>query len=479
MRGALANKNKNQRVGPPKNNQLKIKFTMPPGAPQGGMKKPGMMGQQGQKRRPHSAWEVPWTREEEDILKEAIDRFQQVSGNIPIKTWHLHSSILNSSIAARGRNRMGKHLKEYWEGRLQPDTQKHQAQFPERQQVSEPTRDANIAAIIRAKQMVPAHPQPGHSHKAGGGQKSRDTVPTVATHESHRTTMQQALQALGVTSPAQLTPSELIRRKAQQAAHQAQQMRQHPQSGRGGPASGQQRMAHAGQVRQGVAGGAGQKMAGGAHAGAMQGGRPVPGKSPGAQGQMAAGSPGQLGHLQAGRGQVPAAAAGRGMPPGAGRAQMPQHGMQQAQAAQAAQAARAQQQQHQHAMAASQMHRAPVQHAGHAHAQHHDPTAAGAHVTSPHAGMQAGRGVAGGYVQPGMPPGAAMPGQHPPGTMPMQHPGMAAHPTQAMMQAQAQQAAQAQAQAAAGRQRAPKKAPGSSPRNTMPPGGGGAAPPKR
>lgn len=466
MRG-LAQKNKNQRVGPPKNNGLKIKFTMPqpgmPGHGQPGMKKPGMM--QGQKRRPISAWEVPWTREEEDILKEAIDRFQQVSGAIPIKTWHLHASILNSSIAARGRNRMGKHLKEYWEGRLQPDTQnKTPAPYGERAQVSDPTRDANILAIIRAKQTIPVQPMPGQ--KSGGGQKQRETVATVQVHESHRTLMNQTLQQLGVQATSQLTPTELIRRKAAQAA-QASQIRQnaagHP-AGRGGaPVAGAQRMAHAGQVRQGVPGSAGQKVAAGGaqgtHAAAVQGARPgVPGKAvAGAPGQIAAGTPGQMGHMQAGRGQVPVAAAGRGMPQGAGRAQIPQHGMQQAQAAQAARA-----QQHQHAMAASQMHRPPVQHTGHGHPAHHDPSAAVGQVPSPHAGMPAGRGVAGGYVQPGMPPGAAIPGHHAPGTMPMQHPGMAAHQTQAMMQAQAQ---------AAGRARAPKKAPASSPRNTMPPGG--------
>ena len=91
-----------------------------------------------------------------------------MSGNVPIKTWHLHSSILNSSIAARGRNRMGKHLKEYWEGRLQPDTPKQPPPYPERQQLSDPTRDANIAAIIRAKQMIPVHPLSGESHKRDG-----------------------------------------------------------------------------------------------------------------------------------------------------------------------------------------------------------------------------------------------------------------------------------------------------------------------
>jgi hypothetical protein len=463
MRGALAQKNKNQRVGPPKNNGLKIKFTMPqPGGPvQPGVKKPGAMNQPGQKRRLISAWEVPWTREEEDILKEAIDRFQQVSGNVPIKTWHLHASILNSSIASRGRNRMGKHLKEYWEGRLQPDTQKAQPPYPERQQLSEPTRDANIAAILKAKQMVPAvvSTPAAQNQKSGGAQKQRETVPTVQPHESHRHMIMHSLQQLGVQAISQLTPSELIRRKAAQAAQQASQVRQgHPgQHAAGGGrghhgVAGQQRMAHAGQVRQGVPGSAGQKMAAGAshgsHAAAMQGGRPVPGKA-GAPGQMAAGASGQM-HMQGGRGQVPVASGGRGMPQGAGRGQMTQQ--------QQAMAARAQQ--HQHAMAASQMQRAGVQHSGHGHPPHHG--AADGHGQSPHGTMQAGRG----YVQAGMPPGAAMPGQHPAGTMPIQHPGMAAHPSQAMMQAQAQ-----------ARPRAPKKAPASSPRNPgVPPGG---APPKR
>eukprot|EP00001_Collodictyon_triciliatum_P054478 09715_1 len=80
MRG-LAQQKKDNRAGPPKNNQLKIKFTMPqPGMPGAqGLKKQNIIQQQG-KRRPIAAWEVPWTKEEEDILKEAIDRFQQVSG---------------------------------------------------------------------------------------------------------------------------------------------------------------------------------------------------------------------------------------------------------------------------------------------------------------------------------------------------------------------------------------------------------------
>jgi hypothetical protein len=64
-----------------------------------------------------SAAEVPWTKQEEDVLKEAVDRFQGGSQQ-PIRTWHLHSSILNASIAARGRLRMGKHCMEYWNARL-------------------------------------------------------------------------------------------------------------------------------------------------------------------------------------------------------------------------------------------------------------------------------------------------------------------------------------------------------------------------
>jgi hypothetical protein len=64
-----------------------------------------------------SAAEVPWTKQEEDVLKEAVDRLQGGSQQ-PIRTWHLHSSILNASIAARGRLRMGKHCMEYWNARL-------------------------------------------------------------------------------------------------------------------------------------------------------------------------------------------------------------------------------------------------------------------------------------------------------------------------------------------------------------------------
>ena len=83
----------------------------------------------------------------------------------------------------------------------------------------DPTRDANIAAIIMEKQMIPVHPL-SESHEKDR-QKSRDTVAVAATHESHRTTMQQTLQALGVQSASQRTPTELIKRKAQLAAQQA------------------------------------------------------------------------------------------------------------------------------------------------------------------------------------------------------------------------------------------------------------------
>ena len=442
MRSALAAKNKNQRLGPPKNSGLKIKFTVPqPGGPGAGIKKPQI--QSGQKRRPISAWEVPWTKEEEDVLKEAIDRFQQVSGNIPIKTWHLHASILNSSIASRGRNRMGKHLKEYWEGRLQPDAQRPPPQYPERIQLSDPTRDHNIAAIIKAGSQFP--PQrggltlgyTGHT-KSGGGQKNRDSIPVSQTHESHRTTMMQTLQQLGVQSTSQLPPSELIRRKAELQQRQASQVRQHPgQAGRGHPGVGaQQRMAHAGQVRQGVpASAGGQKMPAGSPAGARAPGQIAPAAR--APGQMA---PGPV----AGRGMPPQQmAAGRGMPQGAARGQIPP-----------------QQMQHQRQMPPQQqqMYRGPAPgQPGHPHPGHpghaHDPAAAG-YVQSPQSA--AGRG---GYVAPGMPPGATHPGiagQPPPGTMPMQHPGMAHHPSQqAMMQAQQQKAqAQQQQQAQAQQQQA-------------------------
>lgn len=75
-----------------------------------------------------SAAEVPWTKQEEDILKEAVERYQGVSQH-PIRTWHLHSSILNASVPARGRNRMGKHCMEYWNARLgAPQDQAQQQQ---------------------------------------------------------------------------------------------------------------------------------------------------------------------------------------------------------------------------------------------------------------------------------------------------------------------------------------------------------------
>ena len=200
-------------------------------------------------------------------------------------------------------------------------------------------------------------------------------------------------------------------------AQQPWQMRQPPQSSRGGPVAGQQRMAHGAKFGKGVSGGAGQQMAAAAHAGGsqggMQGGRLAPeqGRSPAAPGQMAVGSLGslgslgKLGHIQTVGGQGPAAAAGRGMPAGAGRSKMPQHGMEQAQAqaARAAQASRARfstqgrlatalQQHHQHTTAASQTHMMPVlDHSGNGHAQHHGPTAARGHGTSPHVGIKRGR----------------------------------------------------------------------------------------
>jgi hypothetical protein len=80
-----------------------------------------------------SAADVPWTKQEEDVLKEAVDRFQGGSQQ-PIRTWHLHSSILNASIAARGRLRMGKHCMEYWNARLCSPTDPAMQQQQQQQQ---------------------------------------------------------------------------------------------------------------------------------------------------------------------------------------------------------------------------------------------------------------------------------------------------------------------------------------------------------
>ena len=42
---------------------------------------------------------------------------------VAVRTWHLLASILNASVSARGRYRMGKHCMDYYIGRINPSVQ--------------------------------------------------------------------------------------------------------------------------------------------------------------------------------------------------------------------------------------------------------------------------------------------------------------------------------------------------------------------
>eukprot|EP00960_Hanusia_phi_P072415 767779-Hanusia_phi.AAC.8 len=241
VRSPQGNKMKGQRPGPPQNKGLKIKFTMPqavqpnaqgsarPGqGPQAQLSKKMLPTQQGQqvnknRRAGISAGDVPWTREEEDVLRESVNRFQGGSGTLPIRTWHLHASILNSSIPARGRLRMGKHCMDYWHARLStaqqgqgnPEGQQKQPLYPPRSQTSEPTRDSNIASIIRAMLSNTKTSQSGPSLPGGGTlpMKQRDSLQVMPAHESHRAIAAHAAQSIGLNmATLSSNSSELIRR---------------------------------------------------------------------------------------------------------------------------------------------------------------------------------------------------------------------------------------------------------------------------
>jgi hypothetical protein len=190
-------KMKNQRAGAPQNKQIILSFKNPkaqqqragqPLAP-GGNKPPfGRGGPQAQQKgrrneRQISAADVPWTKEEEMVLKEAVERFQ--GSQQPIRTWHLHASILNASIAARGRFRMGKHCMEYYNARLGPvqdpvqQQQMQQKQLgPPRVQTQPPTREDNMNALApsTSRRLRPRAP----------GKRPRSRARTVLTHRPSR-----------------------------------------------------------------------------------------------------------------------------------------------------------------------------------------------------------------------------------------------------------------------------------------------------
>mmetsp|Transcript_38077 Transcript_38077/g.119954 ORF Transcript_38077/g.119954 Transcript_38077/m.119954 type:complete len:572 (-) Transcript_38077:44-1759(-) len=260
VRSPQGTKVKGQRPGPPQNKGLKIKFTMPQAVqanaqasarPGQGLQSqlnkkmpPTQPGQQVNKNRRAgiSAGDVPWTKEEEDVLRESVNRFQGGSGTLPIRTWHLHASILNSSIPARGRLRMGKHCMDYWHARLStaqqgqgnPDGQQKQPLYPPRSQSSEPTRDSNIASIIRAMLSNTKSTQSGPTLPGGGTlpMKQRDSLQVLPAHDSHRMIANQAAQSVGLNlATVSSNPSELIRRilaKMPQPAPSQSQVQQQP-----------------------------------------------------------------------------------------------------------------------------------------------------------------------------------------------------------------------------------------------------------
>ncbi|KAJ1492941.1 hypothetical protein T484DRAFT_1769825, partial [Baffinella frigidus] len=113
------------------------------------------------------AADVPWTREEDAVLREAVERFPPVTGvavrtwhlqempGVAVRTWHLLASILNASVSARGRYRMGKHCMDYYIGRINPSVQGPNAAeakppaFPPRFQTRPPSREENITTILK------------------------------------------------------------------------------------------------------------------------------------------------------------------------------------------------------------------------------------------------------------------------------------------------------------------------------------------
>lgn len=499
---------KNQRPGQPQNKQLILSFKNPkaqqqragqPLAP-GGNRPPFARGgpqaaQQGKGRRNErqiSAADVPWTKEEEQVLKEAVERFQ--GNQQPIRTWHLHASILNASIAARGRFRMGKHCMEYYNARLGPQDQLQQQQQQQKQlgplrtQTAPPTRDDNIAAIVRNARALHKPPPPPKS--------AREASQIQSSHNSHSSALTSAAAALGVAPGAMLSPTALIQYVAKKTpAPQTgpQQVRPSPHGSAASPGGPQSQMRpgamQPGGQQAGVRGmvpgsgvqrpgmSAGQAVPGGAmkvgQQHAMQPGRPgvqqpgkvgipagqvgsVPSSVPmssagGVSGQMPMGSTG-VGMQRPGPGvQASGARVGVVAPamssPNAQQQHLHQQQMQRQQAAQqqqqAARQAQMQQQQQQQQMRAQGGQPGVMQ----------PHTGVGGVARSPHAGpaySQPMATAAGGHMQAASPVHPHQPGMQ-------QQPGIQ-HANQQQQQLQAQQAMASQ-QAAGTRQRKPKTSP--------------------
>ena len=332
MRAAAA---RNQRAGPPQNKALKIKFTMPgAGGAEGGRAGQNLKGmgrgqpqqmQKGARRPVIPAADVPWTREEDAVLRENIERFAPVFGNA-VRTWHFLASMLNASIAARGRNRMGKNCMDYYTGRLMPPQpgapEPKPPAYPQRFQTRPPTREENIQCILKVHKAM--QQQQARENAAAAPPKNQTLV--NSQHESHRSAHNNVVQSLGCPPQMLVNPVGLLRHI------QAKQ----PPPGQGG-GSMQRGMARGGQhghapQRPGQQGPPGSS--GGAQPGAGRGQppgahRPGPGGVPQmaqqgqkmvpavAHGGMAAGRGGPMG--MPGSGAGPGAGAGPmvGKPPGA------------------------------------------------------------------------------------------------------------------------------------------------------------------
>jgi len=334
-------KMKNQRAGAPQNKQIILSFKNPkaqqqragqPLAP-GGNKPPfGRGGPQAQQKgrrneRQISAADVPWTKEEEMVLKEAVERFQ--GSQQPIRTWHLHASILNASIAARGRFRMGKHCMEYYNARLGPvqdpvqQQQQQQKQLgPPRVQTQPPTREDNMNAIVRSARSIHKPPPPPKS--------AREATQIQSSHSSHSSALTSAASALGVAPGAMLSPTALIQYVAKKApAPQAQgygQVRAGPHGSSASPGGPQ------GQLKQGSSGQSpgvrGMVPAGGQRPGMAPGQSVTAGMKVGQPHSMQAGRPGVQQQQQPGKvGIAPGGQAGSGMSGAGGQMGMAQPGV--------------------------------------------------------------------------------------------------------------------------------------------------------
>ena len=130
-----------------------------------------------------------------------------------MRTWHLLASILNASVSARGRYRMGKHCMDYYIGRINPSVQGPNAAeakppaYPPRFQTRPPSREENITTIlsVHRKQQQAALREPGGL--PGANQK---TPAIVNSHESHRGVQAHVINNLAGSPQVLINPSEKL-----------------------------------------------------------------------------------------------------------------------------------------------------------------------------------------------------------------------------------------------------------------------------